>query len=374
MSPLANASNPRWMRSTLACIRSSSSHAPVWLSRLLRLLRWDHRSGSRTHRDPHLQLGSLGLIGGTVSRRRIGGWSHDRVEVRWRSRRLPWERHGRLVWACAKRDWSQFAAGRGPRPRSWSTDPASRRATARARAGTTFRVLTRPDTFRVKMIYSRVSSPWAPIAGVRYVADLDEIWDDPRIDLVVVCTPSHSHAGYAKAVLARGKHVLVETPFAETAAEARELFALAAVRGLFLHGYQNRRFDSDFLTVQKVLASCVLGDLLELEMHYDYSVPRSRARSPRRSRWTTLPVRPRRAHHRPGAPLSGQPGSHALRRSPAARTRPDERLLRRRSLLRVGQGVGEVQLLPHQGPPELRRLRHPGDDHQGDQGPPRKST
>lgn len=134
-------------------------------------------------------------------------------------------------------------------------------------------VLTRPDTFRVRTIYSRASSPWAPVAGARYVADLDEIWDDPQVDLIVVCTPSHTHARYARAALERGKHVLVEKPFAETATEARELFALAAERGVFLQGYQNRRFDSDFLTVQKVLASGVLGDLLELEMHYDYFRP-----------------------------------------------------------------------------------------------------
>ncbi|WP_437614861.1 Gfo/Idh/MocA family oxidoreductase [Erwinia sp. V71] len=45
-----------------------------------------------------------------------------------------------------------------------------------------------------------------------------------------------------------------------------------------LQCYQNRRFDSDFLTTQKVIESGVLGELLELEMHYDYyrpSVPES---------------------------------------------------------------------------------------------------
>ena len=40
-----------------------------------------------------------------------------------------------------------------------------------------------------------------------------------------------------------------------------------------MQGYQNRRFDSDFLTVQQVIASGVLGDLLEIEMHYDYYRP-----------------------------------------------------------------------------------------------------
>ena len=37
-----------------------------------------------------------------------------------------------------------------------------------------------------------------------------------------------------------------------------------------IQGYQNLRFDSDFLTTQAVIASGKLGDLLEVEMHYDY--------------------------------------------------------------------------------------------------------
>ena len=116
-------------------------------------------------------------------------------------------------------------------------------------------VLTR-ETFRVKTIYSRAdSSPWARIDGVTYVQDVDAIWDDPEIQLVVVCTRPDSHEDYARAALEHGKHALVEKPFAPSAEAARELFALARERGLFLQCYQNRRFDSDFLTTQRVIES-----------------------------------------------------------------------------------------------------------------------
>ena len=134
-------------------------------------------------------------------------------------------------------------------------------------------VLVNPH-FTVKTIYSRTAgSAWDPIPGVAYVTDIEQVWSDTEIDLVVVCTSSDSHAEFAKAALTAGKNVLVEKPFAESAEEARELFALAAERGLFLQCYQNRRFDSDVLTVQKVIASGVLGDLLEVESHYDYYRP-----------------------------------------------------------------------------------------------------
>ena len=50
-------------------------------------------------------------------------------------------------------------------------------------------------------------------------------------------------------------------------------FTLAKEKNLYLSAYQNRRYDSDFLTVQSVIESGVLGDLLEIEMHFDYYRP-----------------------------------------------------------------------------------------------------
>ncbi|AVK63509.1 NAD(P)-dependent oxidoreductase [Lactobacillus sp. CBA3606] len=127
---------------------------------------------------------------------------------------------------------------------------------------------------KVKTIYSRSGhSDWAPIAGINYTTDLNDIYGDPEIQLVVVATPSQSHYAMAKDVLMHGKNALVEKPFTETSAEARALFALAKQKNLLIQCYQNRRYDSDFLTVQKVIESGRLGDLLEVEMHFDYFRP-----------------------------------------------------------------------------------------------------
>lgn len=130
------------------------------------------------------------------------------------------------------------------------------------------------DKIRVKTIYApTIRDTWAPLVGVHYTTNLTDIFDDPEIQLVVIATPSQSHFDLAKQVLENNKHALVEKPFTETVAEARELFALAEEKGLVVQCYQNRRFDSDFLTVQKVIESGVLGDILEVEMHYDYFRP-----------------------------------------------------------------------------------------------------
>lgn len=135
-------------------------------------------------------------------------------------------------------------------------------------------ILKLPDKFQIKTMFSRhLKDDWARLDGVNYTTDVNEIYQDVDLDLVVVSTPPQFHYQYAKDLLEHGQNVLVEKPFTQTVEQAEELFALAKEKGLFLQCYQNRRYDSDFLTVQKVIKSGVLGDLTELEMHFDYFRP-----------------------------------------------------------------------------------------------------
>lgn len=96
-----------------------------------------------------------------------------------------------------------------------------------------------------------------------------DILQDSSIDLVVVATANPTHFGLAKAALEAGKHVLVDKPFTIRSAEADELINLAKDAGKVLTVYQNRRWDSDFKTVQKVLEQGLLGELVEYEAHFD---------------------------------------------------------------------------------------------------------
>lgn len=88
-------------------------------------------------------------------------------------------------------------------------------------------------------------------------------------ELIVVNTPVGTHFEYAKQVLLAGKHALVEKAFTTTVAEAQELTDLAQAKGLKLAVFQNRRWDSDFKTVQKIVADNLLGDIVEAEIHFD---------------------------------------------------------------------------------------------------------
>ncbi len=103
---------------------------------------------------------------------------------------------------------------------------------------------------------------------VKSYASLDELLTDD-VDLVIVNTPVGTHYEYAKKVLLAGKHAVVEKAFTTTAAEAKELAQIAKEKGLKLAVFQNRRWDSDFKTIQKVINDGVLGDLVEAEFHFD---------------------------------------------------------------------------------------------------------
>lgn len=104
---------------------------------------------------------------------------------------------------------------------------------------------------------------------IRSVSTYEELLADDTIELVVVNTPNYTHFEYTKMALEAGKHVLVEKPFTATEAEAQTLAALTAEKGKVLALYHNRRWDSDFKTVQQVLQQGVLGDVVEVSIHFD---------------------------------------------------------------------------------------------------------
>ena len=98
---------------------------------------------------------------------------------------------------------------------------------------------------------------------------VEEMLKNADIEVVVVNTPVQTHFEYVKMALEAGKNVIVEKPFTVTVSEAEELVNLAENRNLFLSVYQNRRFDRDYLQVQKVLAEGKLGNVREVEIRFD---------------------------------------------------------------------------------------------------------
>lgn len=105
--------------------------------------------------------------------------------------------------------------------------------------------------------------------NVQSFNSLESILNNPSIDLIVVNTPVATHFDYAQEALLAGKHVVVEKAFTATLEQAKILQRLAFEKKLKLAVFQNRRWDSDFLTVQSIVNQGVLGELVEAEFHFD---------------------------------------------------------------------------------------------------------
>jgi predicted dehydrogenase len=67
--------------------------------------------------------------------------------------------------------------------------------------------------------------------------------------------------------------VVVEKPFTTTSSEADALIKTSKETGKLLTVFQNRRYDSDFRTLQRVISSNCLGDITEFQNHYDMDNP-----------------------------------------------------------------------------------------------------
>lgn len=97
----------------------------------------------------------------------------------------------------------------------------------------------------------------------------EDIWNDDKVELVIVTTPNATHYEYALKSLEAGKHVVVEKPFTITTKEGHHLAEVAAKKNVVLSVYHNRRYDSDFRTIRKVINSNVLGEIMEAEFRFD---------------------------------------------------------------------------------------------------------
>jgi scyllo-inositol 2-dehydrogenase (NADP+) len=89
---------------------------------------------------------------------------------------------------------------------------------------------------------------------------------DSDIDLVVISTPPNSHYSWAKKALEKNKHVVLEKPMSLTVAECDELIELANKKDKTLVVYQNRRWDHDFLTIQKLVNQEKIGEVFHVEI------------------------------------------------------------------------------------------------------------
>ncbi|HYO08054.1 MAG TPA: Gfo/Idh/MocA family oxidoreductase [Tepidisphaeraceae bacterium] len=101
--------------------------------------------------------------------------------------------------------------------------------------------------------------------GLRTFDSLDALLGDASVQAVLISTPTARHFEQASAALRAGKHVMVEKPMALDAREAAALVDLAERERRVLGVFHNRRWDLDYLTLCRAIASGTLGRVLNVE-------------------------------------------------------------------------------------------------------------
>ncbi|KAK4687183.1 hypothetical protein P7C73_g2950, partial [Tremellales sp. Uapishka_1] len=132
-----------------------------------------------------------------------------------------------------------------------------------------------PELYTLHSVYERSGKETAKaiVGDVKIVTTFEEVVEDKEVELVIVSTPNNTHFDFAKRAIEAGKHVMIEKPVCPTAAEVAELNELAIKHHVILGAYQNRRWDSDFMAVQQLIASGRLGKLNEFQSSFDRHRP-----------------------------------------------------------------------------------------------------
>jgi predicted dehydrogenase len=138
----------------------------------------------------------------------------------------------------------------------------------------------------------------AVLSDVDVVSDPKALATHPDIDLVVVASPNETHAPLAEVAMRAGKNVVVDKPLTITVEQARHLGAVATKNDVLLSVFQNRRWDSDFLTIQDAIRRGLVGRIVLFESRID------RFRPDVRERWREIPG--------PGAGLLYDLGPHLI--------------------------------------------------------------
>ncbi len=103
----------------------------------------------------------------------------------------------------------------------------------------------------------------------RALSSADRLWERDDHDLVVIATPNDTHLPLATAAIDHGSPVVVDKPLAVTAARAEQLVLRAQRAGVLLTAFQNRRWDSDHLTLRRLLDGGHLGEVIRYESRFE---------------------------------------------------------------------------------------------------------
>jgi 1,5-anhydro-D-fructose reductase (1,5-anhydro-D-mannitol-forming) len=96
---------------------------------------------------------------------------------------------------------------------------------------------------------------------------------DATIDAVYISSTNEKHKAQALAAIAADKHVICEKPLAMTVADAREMVAAAAARGVVFATNHHLRNAGSHMAIREAVASGRIGKVLSVRVHHAVFLP-----------------------------------------------------------------------------------------------------
>ncbi len=106
---------------------------------------------------------------------------------------------------------------------------------------------------------------FAASQGIHVYETLEELLNDPTIDLVTIATPNNFHKSLSIACMEHGKNVVCEKPVTMNAGELEEILAVSNQTRRLFTVHQNRRWDKDFVIIKKIADDNLLGKPYAIE-------------------------------------------------------------------------------------------------------------
>jgi predicted dehydrogenase len=124
---------------------------------------------------------------------------------------------------------------------------------------------TIPDATQVRYVYdlnAELTRKAASATGAKPLVDPNEMFDDPEVDIISVCTPPGVRVRYVEQACAAGKHLMVEKPMARSLEDALRIVAAVRKSGVKCFVPFARAVGADFRKVVEIIESGELGDPL----------------------------------------------------------------------------------------------------------------
>ncbi|MEE9166135.1 MAG: inositol 2-dehydrogenase [Candidatus Neomarinimicrobiota bacterium] len=102
---------------------------------------------------------------------------------------------------------------------------------------------------------------WARDLALNATLNPEEIFSDPQIEAVIICSPSELHTEQVIKAALSGKHVFCEKPIALDPDRIEKALKIVRQQGVKLQVGFNRRFDADFMSLKTAVTSRKIGSV-----------------------------------------------------------------------------------------------------------------